>query len=164
MYNASKLTGPSLDFINYLVASNIGKCQVTTVAIAYAIAKQLQLPSSKIENVEGFYKQTHSITVMQKISQLNEFVIVDINDLSDTVRKFYLARYYIINPPNLCWCPSPETAVVDLFSISLGVDQATLEVIQREPIKLSKIHNAAMKFFEDMGGNTDTSEPPLHTR
>lgn len=150
MFNASKLSGESLDFVNYLVANNIGKCPVTTTAIAYAIAKNLQLPSSKVENIESFYKQTHSITTLKKISQINEFVIVNSNDLADTVRKFYLARYYVLNPPNLLWCPDPETAVVDLFSIHLGLDKVTLDNIKHDPIKLSKIHNGAIKFFENM--------------
>jgi len=155
MFNASKLSSGSMDFINYLTANNSGKCPITTVAVAYAIAKQLPLPSSKVENIEGFFKQTHGITVMKKISEINEFVIVNVNDLSDTVRKFYLARYYVLNPPTLCWCPSPETAIVDLFSISLGLDQATLEIIQRDPVKLSKVHNGAVKFFQDMSGTSE---------
>lgn len=150
LFNMTKLDRDSTDFINYLISHNKASCPVTETAIAWAIAKKLTLPTTAVENIDSYFKMTNLLVVMAKISKLNEFVILNTENITDLVRKFYITRYYTLNPPDLCWCPDPETAVYEFLGLAMGLDTKTIEVIKSNPVQLSKIHNSAIKFFNSV--------------
>lgn len=146
-FAVTKLNAESSDFINYLIANNKASCPITELAIAWAIAKKLPLPTGRVDNVDDEFRFTKKLVVFSLLSKLNEFVILNQDNLYELIRKLYGMRYTIVYPPELIWSPGTDTILPDFLSISMALDANTLKVIQSDPQLLCKTHNSAVKFF-----------------
>lgn len=95
MYNVVKLSPMSREFVGKLRPSPL-----LNIAAAKAIANKLPLPSFEVEDVVGYYNQSVRTTANTFVSQLNEVVYLNSNEVSELVASFWKARYLTANPLN----------------------------------------------------------------
>ena len=73
---------------------------VLSVALAIALSRKIQVPSSEIEGDDGFsyYASNVSFAVMNEAVQFNENLLVDLDLVEQTARAFWLIRYFNAHP------------------------------------------------------------------
>ena len=85
--------------------SDLNRNTILSVCIARAIASQLPLPTSPVNEINSHYTLTHSQTVMELVSSYNETIIIDVRLTMDLAFKFYRLRYDVCHgvtdTPNL---------------------------------------------------------------
>jgi hypothetical protein len=140
----------SIAFVNRLASNAQGRAPLTSVAIAKAISSVLPLPTSPVEVIDSYYRTVCSINVTQLISKINELVLVDATAIGTYVNRFYNVRYYAAHPPALLCCLNPNTVVQDFFSLQMGIDEGTLEIIKSNPVKLTQYHNSAKDLVKEL--------------
>jgi hypothetical protein len=140
----------SIAFVNRLASNAQGRTPLTSIAIAKAISAILPLPSSPVEVIESYYRTVCSMTAIQLVSKINELVLVDASAITTYIGRFYTARYYAAHPPALLCCLNPNTVIQDFFSLQMGIDEAMLEIIKANPIKLTQYHNSAKDLVKEL--------------
>jgi hypothetical protein len=149
-YIVAKLSADTQKFVSTLATGDRSRSLVTTLAIAKALASELNLPSSRVESLEQIYRTTCQIVVEQKAAVLNELAAIDYRSVLDYVYRFYSTRYNIVFPRDSVYCCAPETAVEDFLGVSFALDKSAIDAIRSNPIELTRVHNECVKFFKEI--------------
>lgn len=155
----NKLDQTNLSFIDYL-ASNLRSAKMSSsIALAKAIADELDLPATRLTpnvnrgpldtsiatSILSDYRNRHKVSVYNKLCILNEYVPIKIEDTEDLVFRFYKGRYFVLYPQGMILCDGRP--ICDFFNISMGVDNETLSIIEREYGDIVGIYRSAKRFF-----------------
>jgi predicted RNA binding protein with dsRBD fold (UPF0201 family) len=150
MYNVTMLSADSQEFITYLSNGIRPRSPHTSIAVAKAVSSRLPMPASKMENLSEYYNMSCLMEVRRLLSQLNEMVPLDTDTVLDYVRKFFMVRYYAIQPKENILCLKKESALQDFFGLSIAMDQHSIDVISENPVEITKIHNKTMQLFNEL--------------
>ena len=63
MFNISKLSKQSQDYINYLIVKNMTKSDIVNIGLSRVLANKLPLPSGILENINLYYVLNEGICV-----------------------------------------------------------------------------------------------------
>jgi len=122
----------------------------TSLAIAKAIARRLNVPSGEVESLHMQYMVSSSEQVVRILSALNELTAVDVETIKTYAEKFYNVRYYALNPPANILMLNADTAIQDFFSISTAVDQTALAELKNESVFIAKTYNEVSSVIDEM--------------
>lgn len=70
-----------------------------TLLVSRAIAFNLQLPTSRVENIYDFYIASHLATVERLVSEINESFVIPVQDTIKATRELWVARYRMVFTP-----------------------------------------------------------------
>lgn len=78
------------------------RSKVLELAVAEAIATVTPLPITKLETskTSSFFTTNHKVNVIQALSMVNEFIVLDIDQTCDLVYHIWLIRYLFVHVPN----------------------------------------------------------------
>lgn len=138
---AIKLSTKSLDFLNELTISGKSRNIQTSLAMAYALAYNLELPSSKVDDITTYYKSFLELPINSQLNTINEVCVLDKQTIKDYVLNFFMLRYYTTQPSPQVMLLVKETAVLDLFKITSYIDEVALESVTADPLMFSKLVN-----------------------
>lgn len=77
-----------------------------TLATAYAISRDLPLPSSEVDNPELYFTNSASLGLQQLIDHINDAVLIDRHAARAAVKAFWMVRYNNVFPAD--WQPDSE--------------------------------------------------------
>lgn len=87
-------------FLSYSSAAGLpDRDKVAVLVFSRLVAYSLALPSSPVDTPLQYYVETHTANVATLVSEINEYVVVDVNYLMEITRKVWLARYDLVYRP-----------------------------------------------------------------
>ena len=146
----SKLTAESLKFISNVNITVTSNKKVNSISAARAISSMLVVPMAKVENIRGYYNTSSRIDVEKMVSALNEVILLDVDDILDTVYKFYSFRYDTAQGVTPAVCFSPDCAIEGLFSISRYIDNETIKIFKEKVSDISINTNGFIQVLKDL--------------
>jgi hypothetical protein len=85
---------------------------------AYVVAKTLghvfSLPSSAVENPYKFFRDTHIMNLHKHVSEVNEEIVVDVDEVESLILKIWIMRYRLVFEVNH---PSVKDYIAALIKI-----------------------------------------------
>lgn len=141
MFQITKLSKDSRDFISELSLSGRSKELQTSLAVARVLANDIPLPSAPVESITSFYSFQCRINVEDILNTINEICLLDVSTVLDYTIKFYKLRYDTCNPNKTIVALNKETAIVDFFGISSVIDDVAIKAISEDPIKITDLVN-----------------------
>ena len=88
------------DTINETNAELGDRPTITNYVVANALGHIFSLPSSAVENPYKFFRDTHLINLHQKLSEVNEQVVVDVDEIESLILKIWIMRYRLVFETN----------------------------------------------------------------
>lgn len=150
MFQITKLSKDSRDFISELSLAGRSKELQTSLAVARVLANDLPLPSTPVESIASFYSFQCRIEVEGILNTINEICLVDVATILDYTSKFYSLRYNACNPSKTIMAFNKETALVDFFGISSTLDANAIKAITDEPNKMTELVNRFVTVKEEL--------------
>lgn len=147
---ANKLCASSMAFTTWLTNSGIGRNKLTSICIGKAIADNLQMSSSVIEDIDSFYRTTLKLDVMSLVSAINELTLIDTESVLNYAASFYAWRYRAAYSSRVIICTSQDTAIEDFFGINISIDAVSLGEIRRDPATAMRVYNSATLVIKEM--------------
>ena len=89
------------------------------IALGISVARSLNLPSGEVDHAESYYTNQMHMTAVNMITQFNENCLVDFDLARETVRAFWLQRYYNAHPAKTI--PIPDDDEGHFMSSFVGV-------------------------------------------
>jgi len=118
MYTLTKLSKPSLAYVNTLTSTGAHRTPAFTLAAAYSIGRELALPPGQVDELVLYFRLQHEATVVRHLDTINELAPIDVKAVKELVLAFYQQRYAAANPvaiPLLLRCGNE---LEDLFGLS----------------------------------------------
>jgi len=81
-----------------IAGSDVDPVALATLAVAYLVAFEQILPSSKVEDPQMYYAEQVARSIEEDICCANERVTIDLDRAMRVARGLWLARYYFIHP------------------------------------------------------------------
>jgi hypothetical protein len=146
----SKLTAESLKFISNVNITVTSNKKVNALSAARAISSMLVVPMAKVENIRGYYNTSSRIDVEKMVSALNEVILLDVEDVLDTVYKLYTYRYETAQGGLPPVCFASDCAIEGLFGISRYFDNETIKVLKEKTSDISINTLGFVKVLQDL--------------
>lgn len=150
MFAITKLGPQSQGFVTELSSLNASRSMVSTLALARALTLCSNLPSTPVDDVDGFFRTHIQVELEATLNTINELMVVDVKVVMDYALKFYKVRYNAAHPQCSVFSFCCDTAIQDFFSISRSVDEAALKVICDEAAVISVRLNKFVKLIEEL--------------
>lgn len=77
----------------------IDRAHALSYITARALGMHFTLPTSKVENPYKFFRDTHQVTLHRLVSEINEELVVDVDEVESLVLKLWLVRYRLVHEP-----------------------------------------------------------------
>ena len=84
--------------------------KMTSVALGYALGRSLPLPSSGVDNVGDYYIASIRPSFMQEANDFNEQILIDLDQVEQVTRIYWLKRYATAYPSRLIPLSSEKDA------------------------------------------------------
>jgi hypothetical protein len=81
------------------VPENTDQAHLATVVVAASVAYRLPLPTNSVRRPEEWYLQQCLVGVEDAVGKLNEYLILNVNELDKLTRSIWLMRYRILHTP-----------------------------------------------------------------
>lgn len=150
MYNITKLSKPSQDFISQLTLGNRSKALETSIALARVLAYGLAIPSSPVEDVAGFFRSQHKVQLLGVVGLINELTILDLEAVVVCAERFYTLRYQAAFGDCYVMALKKETAIVDFFKISKIFDPVTIQCIEDNSLAITSMVNKFKTIVDEL--------------
>lgn len=150
MYNASKLSSETKNFLQNIQLTSKGNQEIIMMALSKAVANELVLPSSPVENVSEFYLHTTYTNVRNTISHINELVVVDVNRAQELIKTFWLIRYNILFPRKRLFLSNAVKSESHFFGFSSLLSPADAIFIQENTMTLLPVCNGFSQMIDEI--------------
>ena len=150
MLQVTKLSADTRTFLNGLASGGRSRNLMTSIALGRALANTLSMPSSPVEDLRSFYRTTLQLGVQEKVSDINELIVVDCDAVLDYTYRFYAFRYGAAYPSGKIFCNLQETIVSDFLGAGMVLDQASLDAIKAFPVQLTSVVNGFIQCFQEL--------------
>lgn len=154
MFAISKLSADSQAFITRMVSSGRTRSKEVSLAIARVLTRGATIPSNAVEDPIGLYRTQMKIQMESLISQVNEFIVIDTEAVSDFCLKFFMYRYNAAHMGPNVLAFDKETAVEDFFGISKNFDKETLAALKNDPIFIVGVMNGLERVIQELAQET----------
>jgi hypothetical protein len=104
------------------------------LAVAKKIAYSQSIPTTPVNNVRGYYLQTHSMEAKHYVSGINENIVMDCEAVCDLAFRIWEIRYRIVHEPMR----------VALDKLMVGTSKSNLNEAQSEMVAKAN-ERAAMR-------------------
>ena len=150
MFQITKLSKDSRDFISELSLVGRSKELQTSLAVARVLANDLPIPSTPVESIVSFYGFQCKVQVESILNTINEICLLDVSTVLDYTAKFYKLRYDACHPNKTVLALNKETAVVDFFGISSVIDASAIKTISEDPVKMTDLINKFVNIKQEL--------------
>jgi hypothetical protein len=137
----TKLDAETNGFIASLVTKGEYKSKVVTLALAYALSKQLPMPCEAIDDISIYFALKHKADAINKLTAINELISVDIDGTIELAKKFYGYRYSVYKGIEVMPLIFADTAVEDFFGISKYICPDIRQLIKEQNTNLTNYIN-----------------------
>ena len=176
MYQFTRFSPAVQELLRRLSSNNAGRQSQASIAIAKVLADRAILPTGKLVVPEGptginqvatsandsiiaYFRQTSEVAIRMQLAALNEFAVINADEILDYVCQFYMARYYAVFPCGLLYRGIPENGLADFFNLNKAIAPTTLDEIRQSAPELILLYTGAMAFFnENMAITTATEQ------
>ena len=152
MYNVSKLSSDSKQFLQNISSTSNNNQEVVLMAISKAVANELALPSSQVENPTEFYLNTVYTAVRNLISTINEMIVFDLNRAQEVIKTFWLVRYNILYPRKKLFLTNSVISESHFFGFSSLLSPTDATFIQQNTNLLLVVCNGFSQMISEIGG------------
>lgn len=94
------ITNTVSDILTYAAVSVEDRKMVTELLVAEALGVCLPIPSSPTDAPNNLFLSLHKLKVVEKLCQVNESIVIDVDRACDLVYNVWLARYRLVHCPN----------------------------------------------------------------
>ena len=150
MYQITKLTSSSQNFILELTSNNIARTPMASITLAKVLAYDLDLPSSDVEDVTNYYRHYCYSNMMSILADINELCPIDVDAVLEYILKFYNYRYSSAYASNLTIAINKDYAIADFFGISKSFDKETLNVICENHFRMTDLAAKFASLINDL--------------
>lgn len=150
MYNASKLSSETKNFLQNIQLTAKSNQEVIMMALAKSIANALQMPSSPVENPSEFYLHTTFQNMRNTLSHVNELVVVDLARAQDLIKTFWLIRYNILYPRKKLFVTNAIKSESHFFGFSSLLSPTDATFIQENTLVLVTIANGFSQMIDEI--------------
>lgn len=141
------LSKESNQLINEIFSNGKSRSTEVSFSIAFAIANQLLIPTTKVDNIIDFYNQNNKNQINGFLNQINETIILDIDIIKELILNIYQYRYNTIYSRSNVLAMVCETAVEDFFGISKFINKDALTILKTDPLLITKYTNGFHKIY-----------------
>lgn len=156
MYFLSKLSQPSMQFVNIASSTRLNQKRCFSVAVGYVLARQLALPVGEVDDLSSHYRLQHATSVLMELDRLNDVLPFDSKLARRAVEDFYNYRYWAANPPQIPLALRKDHGVVDFFGLSNTIADEVLAEINSCPEQITSLVNNLTAVFIDLQKATGT--------
>lgn len=75
------------------------RSRVTSLMVADALATQLPLPTSRLDNPDSWYRNTLRGNIGKALNCINEEHVIEMDVVEELVFKLWIARYRLVHEP-----------------------------------------------------------------
>lgn len=150
MYTLTKLSKPSLAFINSVTNVGANRSEAYQIALAYVLARPLALPAEPVEDPVHYFRLQHEIAIVHALDDYNELAPVNVNVVKDLVLNLFQHRYAAANPAIIPLALREGSGLVDFFGLSKFFSEATLCVIEKDSEKLTRFISGLTTVAQDL--------------
>lgn len=150
MYGISALSKPSIQWVGIVTSSGVNRKPVFALAIAHCLSRQLPLPIEAVADIRTYYRLQHEITMIGKLSSLNELFPFDTKAAKEAILSFYCQRYRAANPPAIPLALQKDTALEDFFGLTTYFSNDVLCLIREQGELLTQTINGLTMLLSDM--------------
>lgn len=75
------------------------RSKVISLMVADALATQLPLPTSRLDNPESWYRNTLRTNIGKSLNLINEEHVIEMDTVEELVFKLWIARYRLVHEP-----------------------------------------------------------------
>lgn len=144
----TKLDKETADFISSLVTQGEYKSKLVSLSLAKALSMKLALPSTQVEDVGLHFAMSHKQACLNAILLVNELITVNVDEVLDLTKRFYVYRYNCIFVQELVPYVNKDTAVEDFFGISRVFSPDSIALINEHNSKLTSYVNRFITLIE----------------
>lgn len=132
MYQIATLSQSSIRSLMDLQNQGANHNRAFNISLAYVISSKLALPAGGTDDLGGYYRMNHAISVREAMSKINELIPFDMRSTEDLVRAFLQFRLNMVNMAEIPLAINPETCLVDFFTLSSCFSKDALDTIQKD--------------------------------
>lgn len=127
------------------------RAKAIEVCVAEMIASCLEIPTSPVAELQSYFFAHGKVKALEKLSEVNEHVVIDIDRACDLVYRIWKLRYCMVHRPN---DPTVGRLVVNAVNTNSGqIPEAYREVIRKYPdVGLSRYQIEDAKEVEAIDG------------
>ncbi len=136
MYMYQTLSSAGLEQLNLLQNGQITHTRTFPVAFGYLLAAELALPATAVSNIADEYRMNHHVSVSKIISEINELVPHNMDEVQKALLEFYSFRYYNQQPDVVPFILGGGSPLMSFFGLSRFISEDTLTVINNNTTAL----------------------------
>jgi len=150
MYNTSKLSPQTLEFIQKLSAQATTNREVVPMALSRAIAAKLPLPSGELLTPAEYYATDVTPATRELISTFSDIIAVDCDRCLELVRTFWLIRYKSAFPSATVFACCDIPTESSFLGYGSTLSSPDIKFIQDNTIALCIHFNGFAKMIQDI--------------
>ena len=133
MYYLSRLSKPSIDYVQQVVSLNQNRSLIFALALAYCLTKDIALTSAPVEEVGIYFRNNFKIPLSRVIGSINEVCPMNTSDVEKFSLQFFKQRICALFPAATPIMVRKGKGVVDLFGINMNFSDEELVAIDSDP-------------------------------
>lgn len=126
-----KLSADSQNFLNTVLSSGSNRSDIFELALGKALANELNLPSSKCEDIENYFNMNVKLFMLEKIDVLNEFCPICVDKVCEDAKRFYFIRYYNVYPNSYLFINN-QYPIACLFEMTKFFSNEAIDLIAKK--------------------------------
>lgn len=138
MYSMSRLDAKSTRFVSTVMSTGKNRTKPFLIALAFVIARSLQVPVVRSEDILDEYRLQCSVSVSARLGVYNEFFPVSREETERLIKAFYQQRAKALYPDLVPMALREGKGVVDFFGLSRFFSEEDLTVIHNESEALTR--------------------------
>lgn len=155
MYNVSKLSTSSSDFLKSIPSFTCISKELVPMALARAISSYLPLPSGEVKMPTDFYTETVLAQVRESVSMFSDLFAFDTTRALELTRMLWLVRYKAAFPSNEIFGTFNLETENEFLGYGSVLAAPEVTFIKENAQKLIRLFNCFSKMIREMGGFTD---------
>ena len=150
MYPISKLSKPSIEFVNKVAAMGGSRSGLFTIAVAYTVSRQFNLPAGEVSDCTAYFRLQCESEVREMLNTLNEVMPFNTREALELTLAFYKFRYRSAVPIAIPLAFSADSALEDFFGLSQVFSQEILGRIKVAPSILTGFVNGLSIMMDEL--------------
>lgn len=123
------------------------RSKIAAIAVGYACACNVDMPSAKVHSPELHYKGLAELSVKRWVGEFNEAVVLDCNLALEAARSFWMMRYNAVHN-----CPVLSDVPGDFFQSMFGSTQhfspAMIALLNENNVSIARVYRTACNAIE----------------
>lgn len=145
MYNLSRLTDNSRNFVSSIRSGSLEQNKVIALALALSISKLMPMPSASVDDEMNYYDSNVFGVTQDAVSQVNELSIVDTRITLEFSRILWKARYRTLYPSGKIFLnvstPTFTSAFASFFGFGNTLTEEILNITDKQHTQLFPLAN-----------------------